>query len=192
MSSPATPAFETKGYCRHCGRPLTQDTAHELGGVYYCGDCLTTLVRQAQPAAHPGKAALAGLIGIIPGLGAVYNGEFLKGAIHVVVFGLVISMISTGHALGLFVPMLIAWIFYMPFEAYQTAKARQQGTKPAGIIDFGSGRQQTAPLFLIGMGVLFLLIQFDLIDMDRVVNLWPLGMIALGVWMLMKRRGSNT
>lgn len=194
MSSPVTPAFDTKGYCRHCGKPLTQATAHELNGVFYCGDCLTSFVQQgqSQTAAHPGKAALAGIIGVIPGLGAVYNGEFLKGAIHVVIFGLIISVISSGHALGLFVPMLIAWIFYMPFEAYQTAKARLEGRKATGVIDFGSGRQQTAPLFLIGMGVIFLLIQFDLIDMDRVVNLWPLGMIALGVWMLIKRKDSSS
>ena len=191
MSSPATPPIDTKGYCRNCGKPLTQETAHEVQGVFYCADCLAALVHHGQAPAHPGKAALAGLLGLIPGLGAVYNGEFLKGAIHVVIFGLIISMISTDHALGLFIPMLIAWYFYMPFEAYQTAKARLEGTKPVGVIDFG-GRQQTAPLLLIGMGVLFLLNEFDLIDFDRVIRFWPAGLIALGIWMLVKRGREGT
>jgi len=116
--------------------------------------------------------------------------EFLKGAIHVVIFGLLISMISNGRGLGLFIPLFIAWYFYMPFEAYQTAKARLEGTKPEGVINFTGGRQQTAPLILIGMGVLFLMNEFDLIDFDRVARFWPVGLIALGIWMLVKRSGA--
>lgn len=190
MSSPVTPSPETRGYCRNCGRVLTQETANEVQGMLYCGPCLGALVQHGQAPAHPGKAALAGLLGMVPGLGAVYNGEFLKGAIHVVIFGLIISMISTGHALGLFIPLLVAWYFYMPFEAYQTAKARHEGTKPVGIIDFEGGRHQAAPLLLIVAGVLFLLNQFDIIDFDRVLNFWPVGLIVLGIWMLVKRSGA--
>jgi hypothetical protein len=189
MSSTVTPPVEAKGYCRNCGKALTQETAQEVHGVFYCGDCLAALIQHGPGAAHPGKAALAGLIGIVPGLGAIYNGDFLKGAIHVGIFGLIISMISTGHAPGLFIPMLVAWILYMPFEAYQTAKAKLEGTKPAGVIDFSGGRHQTGPVVLIVMGVVFLLNQYELIDLDRIANLWPLGMIGLGVWMLIKRKG---
>jgi hypothetical protein len=189
MSSSATPPDAGNGYCRHCGKALTPETLREVQGAYYCPDCLAGLIQHGQPPAHPGKAALAGLIGVVPGLGAVYNGDFLKGAIHVVIFGLIISMISTGHALGLFIPMLVAWIFYMPFEAFQTAKARLQGTKPVGVIDFEGGRHQTAPVLLIVIGVLFLLNQFDIIDFDRVLNFWPVGLIGLGIWMLVKRSG---
>lgn len=190
MSSVGTPPVAGQGYCRNCGKALTPETWREVQGVYYCPDCLAALVHHGQAPAHPGKAALAGLIGVVPGLGAVYNGELLKGAIHVVIFGLIISMISTGHALGLFIPMLVAWIFYMPFEAYQTAKARLEGTKPVGVINFGGGHQQTAPLILIALGVLFLLNEFEMIDFDRVIRFWPLGLIVLGIWMLVKRSGA--
>ncbi len=193
MSSPETPAVAGQGFCRNCGKPLTPETWREVHGVYYCPDCLAALVQHGQAPPHPGKAALAGLVGLVPGLGAVYNGDFLKGAIHVIIFGLLISMISTGRGLGLFIPMFIAWYFYMPFEAYQTAKARQEGTKPSGVIDFGStGKQQTAPLVLIAIGVIFLLDQFDLIDFDRILNFWPVGLIALGIWMLVKRSREGT
>ena len=190
MSSTQTPPVAGAGYCRNCGKALTSETWREVQGVYYCPDCLAALVHHGQAPAHPGKAALAGLIGLVPGLGAVYNGEFLKGAIHVVIFGLLISMISNGRGLGLFIPLFIAWYFYMPFEAYQTAKARLEGTKPEGVINFTGGRQQTAPLILIGMGVLFLMNEFDLIDFDRVARFWPVGLIALGIWMLVKRSGA--
>lgn len=190
MSSTQPPPVAAAGFCRNCGKALTPETRHEVQGVYYCPECLATLVHQGTAPAHPGKAALAGLIGVVPGLGAVYNGDFIKGAIHVIIFGLFISMLSAGRGLGLFIPMFIAWIFYMPFEAYQTAKARLEGTKPVGVIDFGGGRRQTAPLLLIGMGVLFLLNEFDMIDLDRVVRFWPVGMIVLGIWMLVKRSGA--
>jgi hypothetical protein len=190
MSSSATTPDAGKGFCRHCGKALTPETWREVQGAYYCPDCLAGLIQHGQAPAHPGKAALAGLIGVVPGLGAVYNGDFLKGAIHVVIFGLIISMISTGHGLGLFIPLLVLWIFYMPFEAYQTAKARLQGTKAVGVIDFGGARHQTAPLVLIAMGVLFLLNEFEMIDFDRVTRLWPVGIIILGIWMLVKRSGA--
>jgi hypothetical protein len=186
MSAPETPAAGA-GFCRNCGKALTQETWREVKGVYYCPDCLATLVRHGEAPTHPGKAALAGLLGFIPGLGAVYNGDFLKGAIHVVIFGLIISMIASGHAPGLFIPLLVAWIFYMPFEAYQTAKAQIAGTKPVGIMDFSRGHHQTAPLLLIAIGVIFLLDEFDMIDFDRLARFWPLGLIALGIWMLVKR-----
>src|ERR1700722_16756715 len=78
--------------------------------------------------ASPG---LAFLLGLIPGVGAIYNGQYVKGLIHVVVLGVLISIVSNGDTAGGLEPlfgMMIGGVgFYMAFEAYHTAKKRQMG-----------------------------------------------------------------
>src|SRR5208282_3885897 len=184
------------GYCRHCGKMLTPETLREVRGVYYCPDCLATMVGQAQPRPAPGggRAATAAALGIIPGLGAVFNGEYGKAVIHVLVFGTIISLIERQPAI--FVPALVAWIFYMPFDAYQTAKAKaasNAGGATAGIRASEDSRpyarrETIGPILLIAIGTLVLLDQLNLVNLDRVLDFWPLGLIALGVWMLVKRQ----
>jgi hypothetical protein len=184
MGAVATNMGPTTGYCRNCGKALTAETSRDVQGVFYCGDCLAKLVTHAQPAQNAGGPALAALLGFIPGLGAVYNGDYAKGVMHVVIFGTIISLID--RAPGLFVPLLVAFIFYMPFEAYQTAKARLKDPQAAA----GAASQTpVGPILLIGLGIVFLLDKFHWIDFDRVVDtLWPLGLIGFGVWWLVKCR----
>jgi hypothetical protein len=68
----------------------------------------------------------------------MYNGQFFKGLIHVVIFAVLVSM--TGHypIFGLFIA---AWIFYQSFEAFHTAKARREGLPlpdPFGLNELGN------------------------------------------------------
>jgi len=193
MSAEAPPT----GYCRHCGKALTPETLREVRGTYYCPDCLATMVGQAQPprpAPGGGRPATAAALGIIPGLGAVFNGEYGKAVIHVLVFGTIISLIDRQP--GIFVPALVAWIFYMPFDAYQTAKAKAASkaagasadpSASAGVKPFAR-RETIGPILLIAIGTLVLLDQLNLVNMDRILDFWPLGLIALGVWMLVNRQ----
>ncbi len=186
MGSPATASGEVTGYCRNCGKGLTPENLREVQGVYYCRECLGAIVQQAQPMQHPGRPAMAAILGCVPGLGAVYNGEYVKGLMHVLIFGTIISLID--RAPGLFIPLLIAWILYMPFEAYHTARAQMLGQTPPGSLKFGGSRQQIGPLMLIALGVLFLLDQLGVMDIGRIAEFWPVGLIALGVWLLVKRK----
>ena len=68
--------------------------------------------------------------GIFSGLGAVYNGEYNKALIHIVVFAAMIVGLSSDigagadTALGL---LLAGFIFYMAFDAMRTAKAKALG-----------------------------------------------------------------
>jgi hypothetical protein len=48
--------------------------------------------------------------------------------------------------------------------------------------------EQIGPIILIGIGTLALLDRLNLINLDRVFDFWPLGLIALGVWLLLKRQ----
>jgi serine/threonine protein kinase len=66
------------------------------------------------------------LLGFIPGVGALYNGEYKKAGIHVAVF-LVLSMLVNAVS-GSFRESLswvrIAFFFYMAFDAYHTAQKK--------------------------------------------------------------------
>ena len=182
------------GYCRQCGKALCPDCTRDVGGALYCANCLTGIV-SASPAPqsthvsrnHPG-VALA--LGFIPGLGAVYNGEYMKALVHVAIFGGIIALLNTnlpdaydaflGIALGCF-------YFYMPIEAYRMAKARQLGEPEPQDLVYARGRKPMGAIVLIVLGVLFLLANFGLLRTEWLTKGWPIGLIAIGVWILADR-----
>jgi len=68
----------------------------------------------------------------------MYNGQFIKGLIHVVIFAV---LVSAAHVYDVFGIFIAAWIVYQSFEAYHTAKARRDGMPlpdPLGLNDAGS------------------------------------------------------
>jgi hypothetical protein len=67
---------------------------------------------------------VAAALGIIPGVGAMYNGQFLKGLVHVFIFAI---LVSTAGRYGIFGIFIGAWVLYQVFEAYHVAKARRDG-----------------------------------------------------------------
>src|SRR4029077_10308785 len=77
---------EATGYCRNCGKAMCPACTREVKGALYCEECLAGLV--AAPAktgmGNPGAALV---LGVIPGLGAVYNGEYTKALVHLVIWG---------------------------------------------------------------------------------------------------------
>jgi hypothetical protein len=139
--------------------------------------------------------ALAVLLGIVPGVGAIYNGQYAKGLIHAVIFGLIITVISGPGSSGFKAMMgilLAAWEFYMIIEAYHTARKRRDGI---AVDEFSSmvnlrGTRTGVPLgaiVLIGLGVLLLLETSGLVSMDHILRYWPAALIVVGVYMLYAR-----
>jgi TM2 domain-containing membrane protein YozV len=138
---------------------------------------------------------LAFALGWIPGVGAIYNGQYLKGLVHAVIFGLLISLAnsSDGTASQPFIVMtMVGFIFYMPFEAYHTAKKRQLGlpvdewSSLTGSRTFRS-RAPIGPIVLIALGVLFLLDTMHLVEFREIGRYWPVLLILIGVYMLYSR-----
>jgi len=203
------------GYCRNCGRAMCAACTREVRGALYCEPCLAGLVGTplavAAPAApgtpHPG-AALA--LGFIPGLGAVYNGEYLKALIHVIIFAGLISGLDQNLSVGYDVFLSIAlgcFYFYMPIEAYRTAKAREQErlastatpttaiTAPGAAVPPGlapapgaaASNRPMGAIVLICLGVFLLLANFGMLQWDWIGKGWPFALIVLGVWLLADR-----
>jgi len=79
---------------------------------------------------------LAALLGFIPGVGAMYNGQYAKGIVHLIVFAVLVSLASDVN--GIFGLFVAGWICYMVIEAHHTATARRDGTplpNPFGLND---------------------------------------------------------
>lgn len=180
---------DATGYCRNCGKALCAECTRDVRGILYCESCLADLVsKPVQPSAG-GSPALAAILGFIPGLGAVYNGEYLKALIHVVVFAGFVGILSSdaGDPVESVVGVLLsAFIVYMAIDAYRTAKCRLAGKpSPMPIGDFRSDKP-IGPIILIGLGVFFLLGRhFPLGYYLR--EFWPLLLIVAGGLMLWKR-----
>jgi LiaI-LiaF-like transmembrane region/B-box zinc finger len=122
-------------YCRTCGKALCEDCRRDVMGAIYCEPCIAARLQgQAapgatvapQPAPVPGAPSpiIAGLLGFVPGVGAMYNGQFAKAFAHVVIF--VLLIVATDR-FGLFGILIGFFVFYMAFEAYKTAEARRLG-----------------------------------------------------------------
>ena len=154
--------------------------------------------RPASPSSSSVSPGLAFMLGWIPGVGAIYNGQYAKGLVHAVVFGMLVTMASHTH--NDFEPLIgigiMVFFFYMAFEAYHTAKRRLMGIPVdefSSLIHYdpNSGRLPMGPVLLIGLGTFFLLANFDLIRIDQIIRFWPLGLIGLGVFMLVGRMKSQ-
>ena len=138
------PDVPSSAFCQFCGKPLCKECVHNVGGSVFCEACLAERLRAAGgagtvPAAifsgtpHP---MLGGLLGIIPGVGAMYNGQYAKAIAHVVIFAVLVSL--SDHASGVFGILVAAWVVYQIFDAYQTALARRDGMplpNPFGLND---------------------------------------------------------
>jgi hypothetical protein len=256
-------------FCQNCGKALCAECVRtSAGGMILCVTCTGAWKNFQQPFVPPvapsgPNPTTAAVLGLIPGVGAMYNGQFFKGLIHVVIFAVLISMTDHFHIFGLFIA---AWVLYQSFEAFHTARAMRDGQPlpdPLGLnevgnwlnlggrryhgqpgaagsypgqanlganVPIGTGQsaasgdypppyqdpfappaggfvdpgvapgppQYWSPLFwrrgepigaiiLIGLGLLFLLDQLDIFNGRLKDFIWPLGLIALGAWLLVRR-----
>jgi len=144
----------------------------------------------ARTAPHTGNATVAFVLGLFPGLGAVYNGEYNKALIHIVVFSAMIVGLNSelGDSAETALSLLLAgFVLYMAFDAMRTAKARALGQTGVDPLETWSKDRPIGPIILIGLGVVFLLNSFSWFSFYRVQRLWPLILIAAGVLMFRNR-----
>ncbi len=195
---------DATGYCRNCGKALCPECTREVRGALYCEDCLAGLLTaspalpglpgSADAAARDTNPALAATLGFIPGLGAVYNGEYVKALIQVLVFGGLIASLSSdipGGYIAFLSIGLACFYCYMPIDAYRVAKARRLGQQEPGPIIEGKSAKPIGAFLLILIGVIFLLSNFGLLQTDWFEKAWPIGLIGLGGWLVWERMGKN-
>jgi hypothetical protein len=179
---------DATGFCRNCGKSLCTECTRDVRGILYCEGCIAALVSKPQPLPGAGNPTLAAVLGFIPGLGAVYNGEYMKALMHVLIFGSLITIIDrAGSGEPLFGLLMTAFYLYMPFEAYRTAKAKTFGQPPPDWLGLSTGDRPIGPIALVALGVIFLVNNLGLVNLSRILDFWPVLLILVGVWMLRKR-----
>ncbi|HTL02971.1 MAG TPA: DUF5668 domain-containing protein [Vicinamibacterales bacterium] len=162
--------------------------------------------------------AIAAFLGFIPGVGAMYNGQFVKGLIHVGIFASLVWGADHAGSADVFFGFGIAfWIFYMVFDAHRTARALRTGEAPPDPFGFerlwgsptappvtasavapelsptgepvpGPTTPPTGAIVLIVLGFFFLLNTLDVFHWHWIGRFWPVLLIVIGVWTWLKRR----
>ena len=156
----------------------------------------TTPLPPVPPRSGKATPAVAFMLGLFPGLGAVYNGEYNKALIHIVVFtalifGLANSEELSAGAIVVLSLMLAGFVFYMAFDAMRVAQAKGTGEASTDPLEGLGKKWPVGPIILISVGALILLSNFRFFEFFHLSlsRLWPLILIAVGVLMFRKRLG---
>jgi TM2 domain-containing membrane protein YozV len=187
-------------YCESC-------LAARLEGVQpnfappVAGFVATTPAGVPVPVGGPNPALAGVLAGFFPfGVGAVYTGQYAKGLAHLVIFTLLILGASSGsEAMGVVCGLGIAgFYFYQIIDSVRSARAMQLGQAPPDPFGLGTtfsagervdvSKVPVGALILIGLGVIFLLHTLDIWDFSA-HRIWPLVLIGIGGWLLVRRLG---
>lgn len=215
MNCTVHPESAATAYCRTCGKALCERCARTVHGVVYCEECIAARLGGTAPVPAPVPVVVTsgpspGLAAVLSvffpfGVGQVYNGQYAKGLAHMLIFIALVAGVSVADSGGpsheWYGPVFglgIAFFYvYQIIDAVRSAHAIRLGQPapdPFGLgAAFGSGqrvnvaRVPVGAIILIALGVIFLLNTMGWLHFFWVGRLWPLILIAIGVWLLIKR-----
>lgn len=204
---------ENTAFCIRCGKPLCDECIRRIDSSIYCENCLAEISSNV-PSGNPGHSSATSaerpalrnvqqaggtspeagfLLGLIPGVGAIYNAEYFKAALHLLIFSTLVTLVdmSDGHGDALLAFFAFGFYVYMPFEAYYTAKKRKLAREGINLITpFDQLKDQMGQvgdmelwggIILVLAGSLFLLDNFNVISLREVGRFWPAILILVGI-----------
>jgi len=182
------PDVDSQEACSVCSKLLCTECAHKIKGKPYCQDCLVqgaewaaTVKGLKLPSDSPRRAAV---FAIIPGIGAVYNGEYTKAITYFAVFAALSMMGSRVN--GVFGFGAFVFVVYTMFDAYRIAEANARQSIQAGFVPEHPVHQDKTivgwGVVLIVLGIIFLL--QNLISFNFLNRLWPVVFILVGVYLV--------
>jgi TM2 domain-containing membrane protein YozV len=192
--------------CSACERTLCPACDHRIKGIPCCQDCIVagieTLRRNVGASHHlhttgPGghqfparqekSPLIASLLGLVPGLGAAYNGHNIKALAH---FLAVVGLWVLADIFGM--PLEIAFglggagfYFYSIYDAFQSAQRLRRGedvrAEDERLKLFLQQRMNLFGALLIGVGALAMLNFWIPNLLHRV---WPVLLIVAGAYLV--------
>src|SRR5215471_7884121 len=131
--------LQATAFCRTCGKPLCDQCRRDAYGTVFCDEHVPAPAGAVPPNAAGAGApppysappygapvppsriyadvspGLALFLGFIPGVGAIYNGQYAKGILHAVIWGVLMS-IADSHAMRgaepvVIITMISYWIY---------------------------------------------------------------------------------
>ena len=123
-------------------------------------------------------------LSLLPGAGHVYIGQASKGFVLIVLVACAIQIVDHGaDSFGVMIAFL--WLYAM-IDAYRSAQEHNL------LVETGRPLPKPAAFAftrwwgwaLVGVGTVFLVDNFELLDIEWLWNFWPLGLVGLGVFIL--------
>ena len=194
--------------CANCLQPFCSQCLVRVGERQVCTLCLSKGLgptqrtdnapgRNTETMCSPGTAFA---LGLIPGVGAICNGEYLKALVHVLIFGFLISLAGSSKV-GSFGPlfgiMTAAFFFYMPLQAYHTAKENTFRAAGFKLQDRTTDKQNEnlwTGVILTLMGCLLFVNEWIEGFLEGALRFWPVVLIGFGAYKIrehLDRAGSK-
>jgi hypothetical protein len=187
---------EASTVCANCLQPFCSQCLVRVGERHVCTGCfsqnpsppprpLSPSTPKTESMCSPGTAFA---LGLIPGVGAICNGEYLKAFVHVLIFGFLVSL-SGSSKVGSFGPlfgiMTAAFFFYMPLQAFHTAKRNTLRAAGFQVKDPTTGKQEEnlwTGVILTLMGCLLFVNEWVEGFLEGALKFWPVVLIGFGAY----------
>ncbi len=194
------PTNAASARCSACERPLCPACDHRIKGITCCQDCIVagieTLRRNAGAGRHvfhqigrqeEKSPLIALLLGIVPGVGAAYNGQNIKALTHFLavvgfwvladIFGMPLEIVFGLGGAGFY--------FYSIYDAFQSAQRVRRGedvrVEDERLKFFLQQRMNLFGALLISVGALAML---DFWIPNLLHRVWPVLLIIAGVYLV--------
>jgi ABC-type polysaccharide/polyol phosphate export permease len=143
-----------------------------------------TVVHQ-RPLKSPG---FAGVLGMFPfGVGALYNGQYTKALLHLIIFAGLVHMQGRGGGQPFIGLLLAGFIVYQFFDNIQSAKAINAAAAGQAVTGVQELPEITSSgsifwgIVLIVLGAVLILANFEVIRYETLFDFWPVAVIVVGL-----------
>ncbi|MDD4053183.1 MAG: hypothetical protein PHR28_14960, partial [candidate division Zixibacteria bacterium] len=115
--------------------------------------------------------SLAAFLAIFPGMGAIYNGNFLKGITYILIFAVLIVLTGNAHdpdsvVFGL---MIAGFYIFQIIDSYNEAgKLNKASVAAEGEAEVKEDLSLFSAVAVLIIGILFQLVNFDLLTFRQV------------------------
>jgi TM2 domain-containing membrane protein YozV len=185
--------------CSSCRRSICPACDHRIKGSPYCQDCIVAgiemLRRHESGGIDPRSSSrteeksplIALLLGLVPGLGAAYNGQNVKALVHFVVTVGLWTLADIFHStLEAALAMTgVAFYLYTLYDAFASAQRQRAGVnlqvEDERIKLFLRHRTNVCGGLLVCIGALAIL---NAVFPHHLYRLWPLLLILAGLYLL--------
>jgi len=141
------------------------------------------------PAIVRKNPVLAAILSAFPGIGNVYNGLYMRGVTLFLIVASLIAIVTKGHHPLFGLGVAFFWIFNV-IDAYRQATLINYGyAQDLGLTDLprhprASQGGVVAGILLTLVGVCAIGERYFNLDLDRVLDLWPFALVAIGAWLV--------
>ena len=130
------------------------------------------------------NSSLAAFLAIFPGMGAIYNGNIIKGITYMLIFTILIVLTDNAQDpdVVVFGLMIAGFFIFQIIDSYNEASKINQNVL---VEENPKGHKEDLSLFsaiiVLVIGIVFQLANFDLLTYRQVTRLWPLVLIIFGI-----------